>query len=86
MIISNLVQKTEFHDAVSKNFHSAMNDLKNISNSLVEILNINFHLQKQDEKDRESIALMGITQSTHAIDYKKNSEIPPITLDKNCLS
>ena len=63
-----------------------MKNIGEIITSLLEILNINYHLQKQDEKDRESIALMGLTQNTNTIDYQKNSEIPPISLDKNCLS
>lgn len=82
-MIDNLVEKSNFHDKVSQNFHYAMNDIKSMFSSLVEALNINYHLQKQDEKDRESVALMGLTQNTNAIDYKKNSEVPPISLDKN---
>lgn len=83
IIIDTLIAKTNFHDKISKYFHSAMNDIKIMVNSLVEVLNINYHLQKQDEKDRESIALMGLIQNTNTIDYQKNGEIPPITLDKN---
>ena len=60
-----------------------MKSIGEMMNNLLEILNINYHLQKQDEKDRESIALMGLTQNTSTIDYHKNSEIPPISLDKN---
>lgn len=60
-----------------------MNDISEMLNSVVEIININFHLQKQDEKDRESVYLMGIKQKVNTIDYQKNSKIPPITLDKN---
>lgn len=86
IVIDTLIEKTTFHDKVSKLFHSAMGDIKTMINSLVEVLNINYNLQKQDEKDRESIALMGLTQNTNTLDYQKNSDIPPITLDKNCLS
>ena len=81
-----LLNKTTFHDEVSRNFHYAMIDIKDMINSIIETININYNLQKQDEKDRESIALMGLTQNTNTIDYQKNSEIPPISLDKNCLS
>jgi len=86
IVIDNLLRKTEFHDKVSINFNRCTKSLKEIIFSLVEVLNINYDLIKQDEKDRESIALMGLTQNTHTIDYKKDSKIPPITLDKNCLS
>lgn len=86
IIIESLLKKTRFHDEVSKNFHNAMHNINDIINALVEVLNINYHLQTQDERDRESIALMGLTQNTHTIDYKRNSEVPPISLDKNCLS
>ena len=60
-----------------------MKDINEMLNSVVEIININFHLQKQDEKDRESVYLMGIKQKVNTIDYQRNSKIPPITLDKN---
>lgn len=63
-----------------------MKDISSMLTQIVEIVNINYHLQKQDEKDRESIALMGITQNTSHIEYNKDSDTPPITLDKNCLS
>lgn len=83
IIIDSLHKKARYHDEVSKNFHFAMKDISSMISAIVEALNINYHLQKQDEKDRESIALMGITQNTHHIDYQKNADIPPISLDKN---
>lgn len=83
LLIDRLLKKAKFHDEVSINFHYSMKNIAEMISTLLEIMNINYHLQKQDEKDRESIALMGLTQNTSTIDYQKNSEIPPISLDKN---
>ena len=83
LLLDKLMKKTKFYDELSKNFHQAMDDIKGMVSSLAEVMNINYHLQTQDEKDRESIALMGINQNTNHVDYKKNSEVPPITIDKN---
>ena len=86
ILLDNLLKKSKFHDNVSKNFHKAMNNIKSIVNSLIEVLNINYHMQMQDEEDRESISLMGLTQNSNPLNYRRNSEVPPISLDKNCLS
>lgn len=83
IVLDSLLKKVKFHDEVSRNYYESMNEISDLLSSLIEILNINYHLQVQDEKDRESIALMGLTQNTSAIDYKKNSEVPPISIDKN---
>lgn len=86
IVLDKLMKKTKFHDKVSASFTSAMKDILSMFTSFVEILNINYHLQSQDEKDRESVALMGVSQNTNTIDYRRNSELPPISLDKNWLS
>ena len=83
IVLDTIISKTMYHDEVSNNFHFAMEDLKSMLNSVVETLNIHYHLLKQDEKDRESIYLMGVTENTQAIDYQNDGENPPITLDKN---
>ena len=86
IVLDTLVNKNEFHDKVSTNFHQAMQDVKDMFRTMVEVVNMSYSLQLQDEKDRESIYLMGINQkNTQTVNYK-NSEVPPISLDKNCLS
>ena len=81
MILDTLIKRSRFQDNLSLNYYNSMSEISQILNSVIEVININFHLQSQDEKDRESIALMGLTQNTSTIDYRKNSEVPPISLD-----
>lgn len=86
IILDTILAKSAFHDKVSMNFHFAMWDVREVLENLTESLNINYHLLLQDEKDRESIYLMGISQNTQQIGYTKKNEVMPITMDKNWLS
>lgn len=86
IILDTLIFKTSFHDKVAQNFHDSMINIKEMMFSIAEAINISYHLQIQDEDDRKSIQLMGLTQNTRHIEYNKDSKKSPITIDEKCLS
>ena len=46
IVLDTIIEKTIYHDEVSKNFHYAMKDIRDTIDSVVEAVNISYHLQK----------------------------------------
>ena len=65
-------------------FEDKLSEITQRINSLIEISKISMSLQEQDEKDRESISLMGYKEAKPSA--KNSIKKPVITIDKMCQS